>query len=577
MSGKDFDLLHAARTEDLDDSQISQLAVLGRIEKEIIGKLKFSGSHLLQGARGIGKSMLLREAEAELDRGFVNDRGLGVYVNFKTSTLLEGVKADNKDAFQVWVGAKILQALYEKLLAQGIITDKAVSDPFKRIFGVQSIDRMRQTLQDKIHLLQNLAKRDDSTSILGELGDDFLDKVNDISYVNEIIREIINEYKLNRVVFLFDEAAHTFIPEQQEIFFEIFKLIHGGKVAVKAAVYPSITSYGKNFEIGHDAILIPLGQFEPGSSGRDSARKLYRELLTRRIPQKGKLKRQIFSKGELLDQCIHLSSGNPRAFLHLFNRVYDRGYTERALLLSTQDYVDQELLPYHLGLAKRLPKYSHHVRIGLDILREYIIPEIRIKNNREKKTKYQSAFFTLQRDMPPNLKLSLDLLCYSGVLSKQGTVKIASRKTGQRYMVHLALLFTEKAFIINKFSDVIRMVSLTDYREFSADDPHFDKFLEKLKTSSEECQNCSAELPANAKFCPECGEKIEEKSIIGALLDDSVRYLSISKLIADRVEPEYPSVGDVIHASRSDLMNISYIKEVRSKMIKNAAEEYISG
>ena len=179
--------------------------------------------------------------------------------------------------------------------------------------------------------------------------------------------------------------------------------------------------------------------------------------------------------------------------------------------------------------------------------------------------------------MPPNLKLSSDLLCYSGVISKQGTVKIASRKTGQRYMVHLALLFTEKSFVSNRFSDVISMISLTDYREFNAEDPNFKRFLEKLKKSSEECQNCSAELPANAKFCPGCGDKIEEKSIVGALLDDSVRDLSISNLIADRVEPEYPSVGDVVHVSRGDLMKISYIKEVRSKMIKNAADEYISG
>lgn len=577
MSTKDFDLLHAARTEDLEDSQISDLAVLGNTEQEIVGKLKYSGSHLLQGARGIGKSMLLRKAEAELDREFENDRILAVYVNFKTSTLLEGVKADNKNAFQVWVGAKILQALYEKLINLGIITDGQASDPFQRIFGVKTIYGMKETLQEKIHLLQKLSKEDERDGIIDSLGDKFLDKVNDISYVNDIIREIVSEYNLNRVVFLFDEAAHTFIPEQQEIFFEIFKLIHGGKVAVKAAVYPSITSYGKNFEIGQDAILITLGQFEPGSSGRDNARKLYRELLVRRTLKAGKLRKEIFSKGELLDQCIHLSSGNPRAFLHLFNRVYERGYTDRALLLSTQDYIDQELLPYHLGLAKRLPKYSHHVKIGLDILREYIIPEIRIKNNREKKTKYQSAFFTLQRDMPPNLKLALDLLCYSGVLSKQGTVKIATRKTGQRYMVHLSLLFTEKTFVSNKFSEIINMISLTDYREFNAEDPNFNKYMDRLKMSAEECQDCSAELPANAKFCPECGGKVEEKSIVGALLDDSVRQLSISNLIADRVEPEYPLVGDIVHAPRTDIMRISYIKEVRSRMIKNAADEYISG
>ncbi|MDA3811040.1 MAG: zinc ribbon domain-containing protein [Spirochaetaceae bacterium] len=577
MSVKDFDLLHAARTEDIEESLINQLTVIGKTEESIIGKLKYSGSHLLQGARGIGKSMLLREAESELDNEFNKERNLAVYVNFKTSTLLEGVKADNKNAFQIWVAAKILQSLYSKLISLGIITNSTSSDPFNRIFGVQSIYRMKETLQEKIHLLQQLSKKDKKDTILDELGDDFLDKVNDISYVSEIIKEIITEYSLNRIVFLFDEAAHTFIPEQQEIFFEIFKLLHGGKVAVKAAVYPSITSYGKNFEIGHDAILIPLGDFIPGSAGRNASRSLYRELISRRMPETGTLRKEIFSRGELLDQCIHLSSGNPRAFLHLFNRVYDRGYTDRALLLSTQDYVDQELLPYHLGLVKRLPKYSHHVKLGLDILREYIIPEIKIKNNREKKTKYQSAFFTLQRDMPPNLKLAFDLLCYSGVLSKQGTIKIASKKTGQRYMIHLALMFTEKAFISNNFSNVINMISLTDYREFSAEDPQFDHYLDRLKDSADECLNCSAEIPATAKFCPECGSKIQEKSIVGALLDDSIRNLSISSLIADRIEPEYPRVGDVVHTTRSDLMNISYIKEVRSRMVKNAADEYISG
>jgi hypothetical protein len=576
MSTKDLDLLHAARTEDLEDNQISDLAVIGKTEQDVISKLKYSGAHLLQGARGIGKSMLLRETEAELDRDFKDDRILAVYVNFKTSTLLEGVKADNKNAFQIWVGAKILQALYEKLIENGIIAEGTTSDPFKRIFGVDTVFGMKKALQEKIHLLQKLSKNGNKEDVIEQLGQEFLDKVNDISYVLEIIKEIASDYSLDRIVFLFDEAAHTFIPEQQEIFFEIFKLLHGGKIAVKAAVYPSITSYGKNFEIGHDAILITLGDFEPGALGRETSRKLYRELITKRIPD-GKLRKEIFSKGELLDQCIHLSSGNPRAFLHLFNRVYDRGYTDRALLLATQDYVDQELLPYHLGLSKRLPKYSHHVKLGLDILREYIVPEIRKKNIREKKTQYQSAFFTLQRDMPPNLKLSLDLLCYSGVLSKQGTVKIASRKTGQRYMVHLALLFTEKAFISNKFSDVINMISLTDYREFSASDQSFNDYLDRLKQSSEECQKCSAEIPPNAKFCPECGNKVIEKSIVGQLLDDSVRKISISSAIADRVEPEYPLVGDIIHATRQDLMNISYIKLVRSKMIKNAADEYISG
>ena len=115
------DLLQTARCEDLLYEQISTVSVLGDFERRIVDALKGSGANLLEGARGVGKSMLLRMAEIELDGDFKKDRKLGVYVNFKTSTLLEGVKADERDAFQIWVNLKILEALHEKMLAQNLI------------------------------------------------------------------------------------------------------------------------------------------------------------------------------------------------------------------------------------------------------------------------------------------------------------------------------------------------------------------------------------------------------------------------------------------------------------------------
>src|ERR1022692_3388468 len=62
----DIDLLHAARCEDLQYAEIKELSVEGDFERKTINTLKGSGAHLLQGARGMGKSMLLRLAEIEL-------------------------------------------------------------------------------------------------------------------------------------------------------------------------------------------------------------------------------------------------------------------------------------------------------------------------------------------------------------------------------------------------------------------------------------------------------------------------------------------------------------------------------
>lgn len=574
---KDLDLLQAARCEDLEYGQIKELTVLGDSERKIVNTLKQSGAHLLQGARGIGKSMLLRQAETEMDCEFKNEGKLAVYVSFKTSTLLEGVKADQKDGFQVWVGAKILQALHEKLIVLGLIGDENIEDPYHRIFGLKSAKSTTTMLREKIHLLQKLTMASNKDSILDEIGNDFIDRVNDISFLHDSLKEIIEQLNLNKIIFLFDEAAHTFIPTQQEIFFEIFKLLHGGKIAVKAAVYPSVTSYGRNFEIGHDAIVVPVDKFETGEFGRKTYRKLFRAVLNKRIPEKSPLKKKIFSKGCLLDQCIDLSTGNPRAFLHLLNKTLDKGYNDTALLLATQEYVDKELLPYHQNLTKRLPKYINHIKVGIEMLRGYIIPQIREKNLREKKKQTQSAFFTVARDASPNLKLALDILCYSGVLINKGTVKISERKTGLRYMVHLSLLVTEKAFMFTSVNEIIKAISLTDYREFGNSDSQIEEFMVQLKSLADSCPNCSKDIDPNAKFCSECGTKIEYTSIISGLLEEPVTNLSIGNRLIGLIQKTYPLIGDIIQTPREELMKIKHIKEVRSRIIKNAAEEFIAG
>ena len=578
LSGED--LLQTARCEDLLYEQIEKVSVLGDFERKIIIALKGSGANLLEGARGVGKSMLLRMAEIELDAEFESQRKLGVYVNFKTSTLLEGVKAAERDAFQIWVNIKLLEALHEKLIALKLIAKSGSEDPFHRVFGVSSVEKTKALLEEKIHLFQKLSLNKNNTSlIIDEIGAEFLAKAQDTSFLNNIIKEISNLFSIEKIIFLFDEAAHTFIPEQQIIFFEIFKLLHGGPVACKAAVYPTVTNYGRNFEVGQDAIILSVFRLDPGEVGRRENRSHFRSVLEKRLPKTSNLKKKIFQHGAELDLCIDLSNGNPRALLHIINSAINGGTTisERSVNLAVQNYVDQELLPYHQSLSKRLPIYAAHIRVGLELLRGYLIPEIRSKNHRSTKSNYQSAFFTLQRDMSPNLKLALDLLSYSGMVSQMGTVKIAGGNTGPRYLVNLALMATEKAFDTSKISDAIARLSLTDYREFSAEDSKIQNYLVSLLIPTYTCLNCSSALEQNAKFCSECGHKVERASIVSTLLEESVEALSISPKLKERIKPIFITVGAVVQAKRTELMKINYIKDVRSRIIKNAADEFISG
>lgn len=139
------------------------------------------------------------------------------------------------------------------------------------------------------------------------------------------------------------------------------------------------------------------------------------------------------------------------------------------------------------------------------------------------------------------------------------------------------VMATEKAFDTAKISDAISRLSLTDYREFSSSDAQIETYLDSLFVPTAMCSSCSAPLVQNAKFCSECAHPVAETSIVSKLLEEAIDALSISARLKGRVRPKFATVGAVVQAKRSELMALPYIKDVRSRIIKNAADEFISG
>jgi len=149
-----------------------------------------------------------------MDSKFFETKHLAVYVNFKTSTILEGVKAGERNAFQIWVNLKILQAIHDKLVRLDLIGGAGERDPYFRVFGIESVDGTTLALDDKIHLLQKLAFSSQKVEVLQELGAEFLDRLLDTGFLAGVLKEVVAKFSLYRITLLFDEAAHTFIPSQ---------------------------------------------------------------------------------------------------------------------------------------------------------------------------------------------------------------------------------------------------------------------------------------------------------------------------------------------------------------------------
>lgn len=581
--------LQQARTEDLTRQEINQYKCLHDSEIRILSLLEGPGCHLLEGSRGVGKSMLLRLAEFNLDETIKSNKVLGVYVNFKSSLVLEKDKfKDEKYSFKMWIMAKILQSFTEKLYSLGIIEGDSTLQPYYELFNIKGINNLGNALEKKITLLQRLALTKDSgerDEIENEIGISFANTFNDIEYVTKTIRDTSKKLNVDRVVFLFDEAAHTFVPEQQSIFFNMIKLLHGEEVSVKVAVYPGITNYGGNFEYGQDAIPIPLERNDLYSqSARKKNIQFYRELLQKRLQARSDLSKKFFQRGEVLDLIICLSNGNPRGFMHIVSKlVQDGEISTRNAILKSSEYIENELLKYHKDLKQRLPKITSVIDLGFDVVKNYILSELQMKNEgKAPGFKKQSVFFTIETTAPYKIQRAMDILCYSGLISKLGIVKIAQRKTAPRYSINLGLAVQNRIFaetFSRKPMEAIARLSKDDYREFSASDKQFEHLIDVHQDSMAPCSHCGRPRE-NIEFtgCPYCLTPYPTNDILPKLMEDPIQALSIPNFLFNYLSTnkKYKKVKDLYTASLEDLQEINRIGPNRARIIKNIAEEYLS-
>jgi hypothetical protein len=581
----DENLIDLARAEDfVTDEQFLDCFAETKRERELIDKLKGPGAHLLEGPRGVGKSSLLKKAELELDAAFPKDKVLSVYVSFKASLLIEGAQTSLKtNPFAAWIAAKVLDAFYKKCRKLGLANSETIAEKYRELLSVgPSWDQ--SLLERVIADLQALSLTSDATErekILERLNSSGITSVSNIESVATLLLRLISMLGLARVTFLFDEAAHTFDETQQNTFFEFFKLMHGGPIAVKAATYPGVTSYGKNFEIGQDAIRVVVSSVDENlKQSRDALRSHFRALLQKRLPSG--TYREVTRRGEPLDLLITLSHGNPRLFLQTISKwIASNELSKRSALASSNEYISNELTSYHLGLKQRLPRFSAFIDMGMALIKAHLVPELQKKNEgKGLDPKVQTIYFTIDPLVPYEIKRAITLLEYSGFLIPKSVVKISDRRQAPRYALHLGVAANDKIFNSAYSRDpdsAIDLLSIADYREFYANDARFAGLAEDYP-QREMCPNNHPRQTEGA-FCPVCGERFAETNVVKQLLDAPVQNLAISEFLLStlRDKAKATTIRNVMSLTETDLQRYPYIGPVRSRIIVNAAEEYVSG
>ena len=520
------------RTEDFTLDEILKSYVETSTDRRIVDKLKSRSPIVLRGSRGVGKSFLLRLAEAELKSDFDDKRILPVYITFSRSPLVHA----SRQEFTPWMIAKITKGIKRQVVGYGLELPR----------------------ENSLRQLTELSNHEIDTAVIEEheqfwkQGKPVEESSNlpDADELREALEELCEDLKLARIILFIDEAAHVFVPEQQREFFTLMRDLRSPRVAIKAAVYPGVTSYGEIFEPSHDATFVDIERSVTDEGYADAMRRIV-------MKQDPKAEKQIKQRSEDFDVLAYASMGNPRILLKTYSESNPFNRTNVQNTIRT--YFRERIWSEHSGLADRYPGHRELIDWGRAFLEDHVLPVLHSRNKEASET--SSSAIWIHRDAPRVVYEALNLLCYSGILLRHSSGIRATRgATGTRFIVNFGCNFAQDADSVTYGQQVRSSFSISKVQEFGANHKLYSAIQDISLTFNQSGANPALE----------------------SRLNESFRVLDLTEFQKEKLNNMgLRTIRDVLDASEEEFQSVPYIGVVRSRQIHNAAImaviEYLSG
>jgi len=530
------------RTEDLKHDEVLRFFVETIKDREIITSLKARNPIILSGSRGVGKSFLVRVAEAELLASYPKDRVFPVYVTFNKSSLIH---TSDQNQFQYWMLARICSAVIRALEKQGLLTSPPSSLSILK-GGSSPNQPLEQTAMEKIvesfeRSWQTPDCKVDTTVIPT------------IDSFREAVEDLCGHLAISRIVLLIDEASHILLPQQQRQFFTLFRDLRSPYMSLKAAVYPGVTSFGEVFQPVHDATVLKLE--------RDILSVDYLSNMREMVVKQGdsQLTANIAQRGELFNILAYASSGNPRILLKLLLRCPKLNSSE--VNETIREYFRNDVWSEHTGLGDKYVGHSPLIDWGREFIEGTVLPEIQSKNLQyQASDKKTSCFFWIHRYAPEQVKESLRLLAYTGIVVEHATgIKATRSEIGTRYIVNLGCLFAlEKAPAATAFA--------------------IGRNLDPRRMSEYGSNHLSYKTLVDMPPVPDT----VSSQMLNKQLQKSITVLDITNWQKEKLAGlNLRTLGEVLRASEDRLKQAWYVGDKRARFMRNATisaiYEYLSG
>ncbi|MGO4710183.1 hypothetical protein AB4Y90_13925 [Chryseobacterium sp. 2TAF14] len=577
------------RTESLDDSLISKYFV-ERDNSKIL-RLLDNEQYLLEGSRGVGKTMLMKASMLKSQKDFGKNSILPVWVSFEESIRIERISIINSsiDPFLQWTMGKILYETLNKLVQIKPNTIDNLNKKLSTIFNTSISNQFDKYIDILNNYIDILEKGDlDNNTLLSKHSPslELLKILDNPQSFKDFLIEIIENCNLTRIIFLFDEAAHVFSYSQQEKFFTFFKTLRDPKIACKAAVYPGITNYGKYFERGQDAKELKV-QWSPLDD--DDVKYIERIIKIRLKEYDPKYWDKLSSNQDVLKTLCICSNGNPRFAFHIIDEL-ENNKAFKGNSISSQVLINSIRSVFNIKwkefetLKHRLIKYEKYIEEAELFIKQTVLPNLRLWNDKQRKNQSKlSIGFYITTDAYEKLEKIFSVLSYSNIINVDYSKKsVGHHKYSYYVTLNPSLLFTD--LIIKDITELKNTsVAIENNQSYSEASPSIKELVENVSDIIYiECSNKNCDFKTtdeNFKFCPKCGNKIEikeEESLYKILRSHTIDNLKISRKIITRLKKKFKNIGEIYDSNLDDI-RMPYIQDVRITVIKNAALEYMAG
>lgn len=581
------------QADNLPIDVVDQLLIEGPW-KPIMNRMVTAENILLEGCRGVGKTMLMRAATQRLNVGYTTgNRVFGVHATFKRylATLPPPSTTANNDAvdlsnFRAWINARILGAVKETIL---------------EIKGPAFIDKLGDlgaiNWTTVVSVLETTYRGgSDMVSLLADIGINrhTVVMLQGYTYTLNLLKNAKAILDVDLLILFLDDAAHALDTRAQGAFFTTVKSLYDSGLAFKISVYPAVTRYGTDFSYGHDATVVALG-----STPRKENVQSFRDLLTKRSQIADKdsksLINSILSNSTWPELLYYCSNANPRALLKLVAQVQTQLGDKKVAEIRFQDIRSAITTVIDKHLDNMVPGVIKNIDPRLLKASEFLLDELRSKIS-DKPGPYESgkprAYLAITNSMqvPYLCQAATRLLVAANVIIPEGPARLSKRETGTLYMLHPGFIFRDN--VISTFNT--GTLSASDWLQFfdgisSRVHAEISKSAElwveiTSEMNNEPTGNCENGHPIYSPRlpCETCGAAPINLSPVSILLDKNIDVLEVSQAIKDRLlDRGYLTVRQIFEATDAELDAVEYIGEVRITLIRSAVstavDEFIAG